>query len=332
MKNTDCICTWIYLDSEDETSYYPQVGKNSHLFSFQKTYWKCVAVFFECSTRTNLGKRHILFSNQLLENFPEIEGFDLKGFLREKQVEVVTLPLTYQTPPGYFGRFRNQFYIFDILEFFEKNEGAGGILVLDSDCIITQSLDKLFAEINRCGLLALPMPFSQDYDINGLTLADMTRLYGDLDGQTPAKPATYFGGEIFAATCETALKINRLAKPLWQEMLRRHAAGLPKFNEEAHCLSYLFEKIGNYGDLSPFIKRIWTSPKYTNVGAADAALPIWHLPAEKTGGIALLFEKLRHRQFPSRELGAWLGVPRRTRFLNIKHFLKCSFLYRFFQG
>ena len=43
----DIISTWIYLDSPEESSEYPQVGKGSHLPEFQQVYWRCVAVFFD---------------------------------------------------------------------------------------------------------------------------------------------------------------------------------------------------------------------------------------------------------------------------------------------
>jgi hypothetical protein len=120
-------------------------------------------------------------------------------------------------------------------------------------------------------------------------------------------------------------------------MLERHRAGQPKLNEEAHFLSYCYHKIGNFGSLEGFIKRIWTSPHYSNVQPDDANLPIWHLPSEKTGGIALIFKKLENRNCPPRqasrtgkleELGGYLGVPKRKKYLNFKHFLKYTRLYR----
>lgn len=333
----DIISTWIYLDSPEESSEYPQVGKHSHLLDFQKTYWKCVAVFFALSRRFNPEKRHILFSNKRLADFPEIEGFDLQGFLKKQNVEVVTLPLTWQTPEGYFGKWRNQFYIFDVLSFIEKNSrGDEALLVLDSDCLITRPLDGLFGEIRAHGLMALPMHFADTYNINGVTRQDMKRIFGELDGAELPENPEYCGGEIFAATLPAIRQINQMAPAIWREMLRRHESGQQKLNEEAHFLSYCYHKIGSFGELDGFIKRIWTSPKFSNVQPADASLPIWHLPAEKTGGIALLFEKLKRNEqvlavgdaeMPT-ELGKYLGVPRRRKWLNFKHFLKHTALYR----
>lgn len=343
---TDIISTWIYLDSPEESSEYPQVGKGSHLPEFQKVYWRCVAVFFALSTDSNPKQKHILFTNVDAEHLPVIDGLDLKSFLKKLNVEVVTLPLTWQTPEGYFGKWRNQFYIFDILSFLEKtwpgdlNESdhtpESAILVLDSDCIINRPLDGLFAEIRENGLMALPMHFADDYNINGVTRVDMRRIFGELDGgKDPGENPEYCGGEIFAATLEKVRQINQIAPAIWQNMLERHKAGQPKLNEEAHFLSYCYYKLGGYRGLGGHIKRIWTSPKFNNVQKTDFDLPIWHLPAEKTGGIALIFKRLDDRawmlggkRWTLEELGGVLGLTRRTRYLNLKHFLKHTSLYK----
>jgi hypothetical protein len=339
----DIISTWIYLDSPEESSEYPQVGKGSHLPEFQKVYWRCVAVFFALSTQSNPTRRHMLFSNVEAEHLPEVDGLDLKSFLSERNVEVVTLPLTWQTPEGYFGKWRNQFYIFDILKFLEVQNSAvtpndlrsngvnsePAVIVLDSDCIVNRPLDGLFAGIRKHGLMALPMHYTLDHNINGVTRVDMRRIFAELDGgKDPGQNPEYYGGEIFAATLTNIRAINQIAPGVWNNMMERHRAGTQKLNEEAHFLSYCYHRIGGEASLERFIKRIWTSPKYSNVQTADFELPIWHLPSEKTGGIALLFRHLKQEHWTLAALGGILGVPKRTRYLNLKHFLKHTSLYK----
>ncbi|MFN0036877.1 MAG: hypothetical protein ACKVUS_17615 [Saprospiraceae bacterium] len=339
----DIISTWIYLDSPEESSEYPQVGKGSHLPEFQKVYWRCVAVFFEMSVQHNPQRRHILFSNVGAGELPEVDGLNLKSFLKERNVEVVTLPLTWQAPTGWHGKWRNQFYVFDILacisEYSPGDSKSPGeysepaFLVLDSDCIVNRPLDGLFAEIREHGLMALPMRFADDYDINGVTRADMRRIFAELDGgKDPGQNPEYCGGEIFAATLTKIREINQIAPRVWEEMNRRFQEGQPKLNEEAHFLSYCYHRIGGWASLEKYIKRIWTSPKYTNAKPEDFELPIWHLPAEKTGGIALLFKTLDKRRWTLEELGGILGVTKRTRYLNLKHFLKHTRLYRWLRS
>ncbi|MBL7827653.1 MAG: hypothetical protein JNJ57_13550 [Saprospiraceae bacterium] len=328
----EVISTWIYLDSSEESSEYPQVGKASHLPEFQKVYWRCVAVFFSLSVQNNTGKKHLLFTNVPQDKLPEIDGLDMGRFLKEKNVEVVTLPLTWQAPKGWHGKWRNQFYIFDILQFIENQkdtpEATDTFIVLDSDCIINRSLDSLFEKIRKSDLLVLPLGYPDDFNINGITRVDMRHLYAELDGIDPGSNPEYFGGEVFAASFPVIKKINAIAPVVWQHMLERFKHGRPKFNEEAHFLSYCYHKIGSYGTLDGSIKRIWTSPKYQNVQAADVELPIWHLPAEKTGGIALIFKQLNKKDWSVTELSGYLGIPIRTKYLNLKHYLKYTWLYK----
>lgn len=340
-RKMNIISTWIYLDSAEESSEYPQVGKASHLLDFQQVYWRCVAVFFELSVQNNPDCRHILFSNAGADGLPKVDGLDLTELLKRLNVELVTLPLTWQAPKGWHGKWRNQFYVFDILAHVAENEGDGfdektALLVLDSDCMINRPLDKLFGEIRKYGLMALPMGFDEDYNINGLTRKDMRQLFGELDGKMPDGLPEYCGGEIFAATMPTVKAIHAMAPEIWQEMNLRFAEGRAKFNEEAHFLSYCYHKLGGYADVGGFVRRIWTSAKFTNVRDEDFDLPIWHLPAEKTGGIALIFKFLAKKMKPQgerkkwgvQELGGILGVPKRTKYLSLKHFLKHTWLYK----
>jgi len=327
------IATWIYLDSADESSVYPQVGKQSHLPAFQMVYWQCVAVFFEYSVRQNPTARHVLFSNQTPEQLPVQNGFDWPEYLKRLGVELVTLPLSWRTPPGYFGSWRNQLYIFDILKFFEKQvyDEDTPLLVFDSDCIINRPLDALFDAVRAHGLMVLPIPHTLDDNINGITRRDMRTLYTALDGNDPGHEPVYYGGEVFAATPPVVRRINTLMPSIWETMMKRHSMGQPKFNEEAHFLSYCYEQIGKFGSLEPFIRRIWTSTRYTDVQAADLQLPIWHLPSEKTGGIAILFRRLcQGKTLPTElnTLGGILGIPRRTMYHNWKHFVKYTPMYR----
>lgn len=330
------ISTWIYLDAPDERSVYPQVGKESHLPAFQMVYWKCVAVFFEYSVRNNPTARHILFSNQTADQLPELDGFDWSKHLERLGVELVTLPLTWQTPPGYFGSWRNQFYIFDILKFFEKqiHDDNTPLLVFDSDCIVNQPLNALFDAVLDKGFLALPVDHTTDDNINGITRKDMRTLYTMLSGNDPGAEPVYYGGEVFAATLPIVRKINAMMPGLWETMLQRHREGKPKFNEEAHFLSYCYDQIGGYGSFEPFTRRIWTSTRYNDVQASDIQLPIWHLPSEKTGGIAILFRWLKQgKNLPDDPvaLGGIVGLPKRTKYLNWRHFLKYTPPYRWWR-
>jgi hypothetical protein len=334
---TDIISTWIYLDSPEERSEYPQVGQQSHLFEFQKTYWKCIAVFYACSVHFNPGKRHILFTNKPESELPVVDGLDLRALLEGLNVEVVTFPMTWQTPPGYYPKWRNQFFVFDIFRYFEDHfaDPNTAFVLLDSDCIIRHSLDELFAQIRQNGLMVLPIPFEEDHDINGITRKDMRAIYSELDGKDPGFHPVYYGGEFFAATLENVKRVNTMFPPVWEAMMQRFKEGKKKFHYEGPTLSYLYYRIGKFGTAEKFIKRIWTSVKFSNVEPRDFDLHIWHVPAEKKEGIALLLNKIvtgtffqKDDQALVKEMGGYLGIPKRTKYLNVKHFLKHTLLYK----
>lgn len=334
---TDIISTWIYLDSPEERSEYPQVGQQSHLFEFQKTYWKCIAVFYACSVHFNPGKRHILFTNKPEAELPVVDGLDLRAMLEGLNVEVVTFPMTWQTPPGYYPKWRNQFFVFDIFRYFEDHitDPNAAFVLLDSDCIIRHSLDELFAQIRQNGVMVLPIPFEEDHDINGITRKDMRAIYSELDGKDPGFNPVYYGGEFFAATLDNVKRVNQMFPPVWDTMMQRFKEGKKKFHYEGPTLSYLYYRIGKFGTAEKFIKRIWTSIKFSNVEPRDFDLHIWHVPAEKKEGIALLLNKIVTETFfqkddkaLAKEMGGYLGIPRRTKYLNIKHFLKHTLLYK----
>lgn len=334
---TDIISTWIYLDSPEERSEYPQVGQQSHLFEFQKTYWKCIAVFYACSVHFNPGKRHILFTNKPESELPVVDGLDLRAMLEGLNVEVVTFPMTWQTPPGYYPKWRNQFFVFDIFRYFEDHvaDPNAAFVLLDSDCIIRHSLDELFAQIRQNGVMVLPIPFEEDHDINGITRKDMRAIYTELDGKDPGFNPVYYGGEFFAATLDNVKRVNQMFPPVWDTMMQRFKEGKKKFHYEGPTLSYLYYRIGKFGTAEKFIKRIWTSIKFSNVESRDFDLHIWHVPAEKKEGIALLLNKIVTGTFFQKddkalvkEMGGYLGIPKRTKYLNVKHFLKHTLLYK----
>ena len=122
----------------------------------------------------------------------------------------------------------------------------------------------------------------------------MKHLYEDLSGKKVNEIPGYHLGEFFLASVKNVKTIFSDFLELWPQMITRFEAGLPKFNEEAQTLSYLYYK--NNFKASPsrsLMKRIWTNPVfYRNVEPTDTDLIVWHLPSEKTYGLADLYQVL----------------------------------------
>ncbi|HEX9952112.1 MAG TPA: hypothetical protein VGB53_10115 [Rubricoccaceae bacterium] len=324
------ISTWLYAETPGEQSHYPQVvGKGAPSSAgFQAVYWRCVAVFFATSVRQNPGARHVLYTNA--DRVPHVDGHDLGGRLTAWGVETVRLPYTFQPPEGYFGAWRNQFYVFDIVRHLASQIGNDEVgMVLDSDCVWVRPAERLVAAARRVGGLTYDIGIDPDETQNGLSLHDMGALYAEvlpalgIDRPAPEAAPSYIGGELIAATGATLHRLDTLAGPLWAEMLRRHAAGLPRFYEEAQALSFLYYALGiPDGTANAYVRRIWTMLRKGNdARGPDLGLTLWHVPAEKRYGIPRLFaeamdsesafwtvssgEPLRHF------IGRSLGIPGR---------------------
>ncbi|WP_412068171.1 hypothetical protein [Rubrivirga sp. IMCC43871] len=319
------ISTWFYAEQEGEESVYPQVGGRSSSTWFQAVYWRCVVDFFAASARVNPDVEHRLYTN--VDTIPDVEGFDTGAFLARLGVEIVVLPYAMRPPAGYFGAWANQFYVLDVTAHLAETLGPDDVgLLLDSDCVFTRPVGPLADAAREHGALTFNAQIGPDEEQNGLTPREMGQIYQSLgggsgDGADPI-PA-YVGGEIVAGTGTALAAIVAEARAVWPEMLRRHEAGLPKFNEEAHLLSYVYHRLDYpLGTADPFIDRMFTWFTGATVAPGHEEMMIWHLPNEKRLGLRRLFRAVADdaswfwtmpTDGPWRQrLGQTLGVPKRT--------------------
>jgi hypothetical protein len=313
------IATWIVIDSADESSYYPQTGiKSSADPRVHEMYWRCVACFYATVFRIVGARcRPVLYTNSITIP-PEI-----RRILDDCGADIERVLLKHLPPPGYFGMWRNQFYILDVIRHMVQSGKTADCLVLDSDCLIVSDLGKFFLSLQKEGVLTYGLPTQLDEDINGLSRLQMKSLYESMLGRELPEAPEYYGGEIFASTAAEVIRLDGEIDDLWSDCLRRADSNLTKLNEEAHLLSFLYLKFG-YRDstANSFIRRIWTQRRYRDGMPSDLALPIWHLPAEKRFGYGDLYPFIVDRQswfwsMPTDE--AWrlriahlMGIPRPT--------------------
>lgn len=329
----DYICTWICTDALGEESIYPQTGEKSSGKKHQNIYWRCILLFFATSKRFNKIQKSILFSNT--RTLPSLDGVDVEKVLKDLDVEIIYTDFNYKTPKGYFNLFQNQFYEFSILEYIVENNSnpEDRYLILDSDCIFTKSVDSLFIHAGPKGFVSFEDDCSTDLVIHGLSRKDMKVLYEDLLDQKIDIIPGYHLGEFFLASVKNIRTIFKDFKLLWPDLLRRNTEGLPKFNEEAQTLSFIYYKNNFEASIhKTYLKRIWTNPVfYRNVAQSDVDVAIWHLPSEKTYGLSTLYEFLINEepnyglQLPNdtylKQIKSHLGIPR----LSTSKFLKYYF-------
>jgi hypothetical protein len=316
------VCTWLHADSADEPSVHYQLRGDSSSARFQATFWRCVALFFVTSVRQQPEARHVLFTN--VASLPTVDDVPMEALLDSLGVEIVRLPLTFRTPPGYYHEWRSQFYVFDILQYLAARLGpSDSAILLDSDCVWVSHVGPMWQALRRDGVLTYAVTYAPEWRVNGLTRADMTAIASALLGQEIRHPLVYCGGEFVAAT---AAEIRRLASEtaaVWKQLMERYGLNEAVFSEEAHTLSYVYYKLGYpLGNGDPFIRRIWTDSLRppNNATRHDYGLVVWHVPGEKRLGIRRLFSSVAQRTSPlwtlgldgelQRYLGAALGIPR----------------------
>ncbi|MDF2432104.1 MAG: hypothetical protein JWP44_1735 [Mucilaginibacter sp.] len=328
------ICTWFCADEKGEESIFPQTGQMSSSQKHQDIYWKCIILFYVTSKRFNKNQEHILYTN--VKRLPVVERKSVEQILLELQVKVVFTDFKFKTPKGYFQMFQNQFYEFSILEHIVNNNKnpEDNYLILDSDCIFLKSARELFdAAAKNNGFLSFEDDCTTELVIHGLSRRDMKSLYEELLSKKVEEIPGYHLGEFFLASVKNINIIFSDFLKLWPQMMRRFEAGLPKFNEEAQTLSYIYYK--NDFKASPsrsMMKRIWTNPVfYRNTEPSDLDLCIWHLPSEKTFGLADLYRVLINT-LPDNGRGLsdeifinlivkTLGIPHLTFGMKLKYYL-----------
>ena len=119
-KIENYIITWFYAENKDDESYYPSVGKNTSSFEFQKVYWRCVYDFYASAILTQKHPVKYLFFTNLSKLPANVDGVDMGDFFRKNKIEVVRRKLTYTTPADWFFQFRNQFYVYDIIDYLKN--------------------------------------------------------------------------------------------------------------------------------------------------------------------------------------------------------------------
>lgn len=276
------LITWFYAEDKDDESYYPSVGGHTSTPEFQKVYWKCVFDFYRSAqlTQNPDSVRYLFFTN--VPNIPtDVDGIPLADFFRETKIEVRRLDLTYRTPKDWYGSWRNQFYLFDILRCLSENY-AGNFLILDSDVFITQNLLPVFQEIQKKRVLCYECGDDASGQINGISISQMKSLYTDFSSGMDPEGIRYRCGEIIAITSDVIPDMLRCFYDLWKYNYTLYEKKENKLNEEAHFLSLIYHHLG-YDNIyaNPYIKRMWTALRHDNIAKGDENLTIWHLPAEK---------------------------------------------------
>jgi hypothetical protein len=317
------IATWFHADNDLTASRFSAVDGNSTSDKFQAVYWRCVLVFFGSSLRWNSDCKHVFITN--LTELPHVDGISVADWFDNHGIEVIPqVALSRVTPEGFWGMWRNQFYVFDALKaLYERLPETSTFLLFDSDCIWLAPHGRLTSIVAKEGAALLTLPYETDHVANGLRVCDIAAIGQTLLGVKTPGESLYHGGEMQACDRKSLKFLTDHVDALFAANLEAFRNGRPYLKEEAHFLSVLYSQMGvRPATANAVIRRIWTGPNYYNLLPTDADLDIWHVPSEKQGGLARLFRKaINERSWfwhaDTREfrncVGRFVGIPRRSK-------------------
>lgn len=286
------IVSWFYQESKEEESFYPQLGRKGSSSLARSIYLKIQVPFFHTFRYYNPDIHFLFFTNLKEKDLPD---FLLHTF-SELSVEVVTLPYTSRPPRDWYSSWQNQFYLYDILRWMQRRMNpTDSVLVCDADCLCRHPLNELFECIERDGSALYEFITRPEVRVNGIRLEQMQELYIRTYHQQPRQPIVYYGGEFIGLRGDAVRHINETFPDLWNKNLSYREERKPTLNEEAHVLSILAERLQlRNSHANRYVKRMWTSPQFTNVEPGDEQMAVWHLPYEKKRGLFRLFDTLSH--------------------------------------
>ncbi|MBI5230788.1 MAG: hypothetical protein HY876_01345 [Coriobacteriales bacterium] len=204
-------------------------------------------------------------------------------------VQVLGTQFSHRPPIDFYPAFNASLFTLDAMEVLADTlHQDDRILMVDPDTVTLRPLDDVFSAIPTHGVLAYDAHFPLTESSQGLTGEAAVALHAQIAPDGSASDYRHYGGELYGFQPGTWTELAPHVQLAWDFALRRHHCGLaPAMVTEEHILNYALRflptKLAN-----PYIRRIWTAPSYYTAISADSELWIWHLPAEKTRGLAKL--------------------------------------------
>lgn len=212
----------------------------------------------------------------------------------ELGVRVLHTENHHKVDPEIWKSWQNQFFIIDALRALSEEYSDGSsVVLLDSDCVIVDSLEGLDMHIQESLLVLYPTSYAMDDDVNGVRVSELqamaTRFALESRRNWTPRDVPYYGGEFLGVRGDCIVDAARLLEEAFEWMKNQAMSGNSFPREEAHLMSIALPMLQLSGGGEEYIRRLWTQPwRFRNVREDDRKLPIWHLPAEKRTGLRRL--------------------------------------------
>jgi hypothetical protein len=300
-------------DKEDSNVLYHQV-KGFSAEQRRMAYWKCLVVFFISSLRFNKNAQHILYTNDLRDVI--CDGLDLKKFLQEHGVEILTHKFQYFKPPnGYSTAFKNAFYKLDIIKKLGEQRNTNiDCLLLDADCIWVNNADALHHELQEKNCIFLydyyttkdPNPPYLERTRDRHYKKDVGKVYKEIDPNFDVAEPIVFGGEVIAGSATHLGVIGDLLTQSFEYILAKYKneKELPKFPNGENLfwgMEYWSSLVYNqlpmpWIEMSKYIRRVFKFDLSSANLPEVYQLAIWHLLSEKDRGFQYMYDEIINKK------------------------------------
>jgi len=274
------------------TGFYKAAGRAPNSWTLTSnamfnTYYKCMIVSFASIRRSAPDALIWLFTNG---DIPA----PFNDHLMSLGVEVKSCDTTYQTNTAVIQSHPGCLYLMDVLNFISQNGvplSARGVVFLDPDTVIRQSLAPLEDELQNFPLVAYDMGIEPTAEWNGQTRASLTAALKAMASPSTHQCVTAYGGEFVALRPDMLAKMAAHVDEFWQWYIADGMGLIGPGLTDEHLITVGIASMADpVTDASPWIKRIWTADVYSNVDGSESGIPIWHLPSEKRRGFQRLFD------------------------------------------
>ena len=287
------IITAIHWDQKGHESIYTcSQGNQSSSIHFIEQYLNSACLCFYSNIFFGDNVKHILFTD--IKDF-SIFRFDYPAFFEKHNINKIDLDFSYNSLSSINKNFNGCLYKLDVINYLAHNFNNNDLfLVLDSDCFFNKSSNAIF-ENQPC--MAMICDYGPDYDANGICRKDYSALLKEIDNirYQPDAIVPHFGGEFVYLNSENARIISKEFKKLMPVSLKMREEGKKAPINDEHFLNYSYIKHNLINkSANQYIKRIWTSPEYSNVVGDEEKYNIWHLPFEKERKIQSIFKNINN--------------------------------------
>lgn len=270
-----------------EASEHPRSGPAGRR---DDTYWTCIAA--NAATMRHVADTPLEFVVCAGSEPPPA----LRPVLDAAGVRVRTVPFDHRPPDGFYDRYLGSLYLLDAL-----HDAASWVrpddvvMFIDPDIVWGGRYGPLVEEIQAGGVVAYELVVDELLPMCDLNRREQAAILEELTGDDLGGIVPrHFGGEFYGMAGAEVPTFAAEVEAVWQEMLRRHAAGRPHHNSEEHLINaVLWQRSERASRAHPHLQRIRTLPGVwgTRERMHDELIA-WHLPIEKEVGFPNLVAHL----------------------------------------